>query len=49
MSGRITRWQVALVTIMGTLGGVYIWKPALEEHAKKVKEESLKTEKISEG
>lgn len=47
MSKRITKGQIAFVTVIGSLGGIYIWKPALEEEARRLKElkEAAKNEK----
>lgn len=48
MSGRITKAQVAFVTVLGALGSIYVWRPALEEHAKKLEElEASKSAKSS--
>lgn len=33
----VTRGQLALVTILGVFGGVYIWKPLLVEYFMKTK------------
>ncbi|OXU20264.1 hypothetical protein TSAR_015194 [Trichomalopsis sarcophagae] len=38
---RITKFQIFIVSVLGFMGGIYIWKPLLEEHAKKQRELAL--------
>jgi hypothetical protein len=41
--------QLALVTVVGVLGGIYIWRPLIAEHLKKQQEEKKKEAEADES
>lgn len=45
----ITNGQIVLVTILGVIGGIYIWKPLFEEHFPRKKRIQIETTEESES